>query len=391
MRIVTFSTLFPHAAHPLHGIFVAERLRHLVASGAVEAKVIAPVPWFFVAHPRLNKYAWLGKMAPRHEQHAGIEVRHPRYFLLPKIGMTSAPLFLALGAAPEFRRLLAEGFDFDLIDAHYFYPDGIAAWLLGRQLGKPVVITARGSDLNQIPNHPLLKKMIAFTARRADGLITVSTALKQVLTGMGIADSRVTVLRNGVDLERFAPVDREAARARLGWRRPTILSVGFLIERKGHDLILRALQALPELDLAIIGDGPLRERLPALARELGVAERVHFVGAVAQDQLKDYYSAGEALVLASDREGWANVLLEAMACGTRVAATRVWGAPEAVTTPAAGLLFDARTPTGIATAVRTLLSIPPDREATRRHAECFSWEATTLGQLQRFREILEQR
>ncbi|MBF0273068.1 MAG: glycosyltransferase family 4 protein [Magnetococcales bacterium] len=388
VRIVTFSTLFPHRDSPVHGIFVGERLRHLVASGGVEARVVAPIPWFFVTRPWLNRYAWEGREAPAQETFAGIPVAHPRYFLPPKIGMTAAPFLLAAGAASALGELRREGFDFDLIDAHYFYPDGVAAMLLGQYFRKPVVITARGSDLNQIPVHRLPRAMILQAARKAHGLITVSAALKQVLTGMGLADSRVTVLRNGVDLERFAPVERSMARKSLGWSRPTLLSVGYLIERKGHDLILRALPELPGVELAIVGTGPLREALAGLAGSLGVADRVRFVGEVPQERLKTYYSAADALVLASNREGWANVLLEAMACGTRVAATNVWGAPEVVTAPEAGLLIDARTPSAIAAAAGQLLTTPSDPVATRRHAERFSWEATTQGQLELFNDIL---
>ncbi|MBF0189592.1 MAG: glycosyltransferase family 4 protein [Magnetococcales bacterium] len=388
MRVLTFSTLFPHRDSPVHGIFVGERLRHLVASGGVEARVVAPIPWFFITRPWLNRYAWVGRAAPARETFAGIPVAHPRYFLPPKIGMTAAPFLLAAGAASALSGMRREGFDFDLIDAHYFYPDGVAAMLLGRHFRKPVVITARGSDLNQIPAHRLPRAMILQAARQADGLITVSAALKQVLTGMGLSDAQVTVLRNGVDLERFSPVARVAAQESLGWSRPTLLSVGYLIERKGHDLILRALPELPGMDLAIVGTGPLREALGALAVELGVADRVRFVGELPQERLKTCYSAAVALVLASSREGWANVLLESMACGTRVAATNVWGAPEVVTAPEAGVLIEARTPSAIAAAVRRLLAMPSDPVATRRHAERFSWEATTQGQLKLFNEIL---
>ncbi|MEO5334330.1 MAG: glycosyltransferase family 4 protein [Magnetococcus sp. YQC-5] len=390
LRILTFSSLFPHPAHPTHGIFVAERLRHLVGSGQVDVRVVAPTPWFFVTHPKLNKYAWLGEQAPQREQRDGLEVLHPRYLLIPKIGMSSAPFFLAAGAMRGVRTLLQEGFDFDLIDAHYFFPDGVAALLLGQYFRKPVVITARGSDLNQIPQYRVPRAMIRYTAQRAAGLITVSTALQEVLVKMGIAASKVTVLRNGVDLERFFPVDRELARKRLGLTRPTLLSVGFLIDRKGHDLVIRALLELPGMDLLIIGDGPRREALQALPAVLGLADRVRFVGEIPQEQLREYYSAADMLVLASSREGWANVLLESMACGTRVVATHVWGAPEAVTAPEAGLLFDQRTPSAIAKAVRMALQMPHNPAATRRYAERFSWEDTTQGQLTLFRKIIER-
>jgi len=387
MKILTFSTLFPNTVRPGHGVFVETRLRHLVASGQVSAHVLAPIPWFPSTHPRFGDYAKFAK-APRTEVRFGLQVDHPRYFLPPKVGMTLAPLLLALGAKRAIKRMLAAGEDFDLIDAHYFYPDGVAAVLLGRWFNKPVVITARGTDINLIPQHALPRKMILWAARHAAGMITVCQALKDAIVALGVAPERIVTLRNGVDLKLFQPMQREAERARLNLSRRTLLSVGYLIPRKGHDLIIRALPALPDTDLLIAGDGPDKAMLTALAAELGVADRVRLVGALPQAELRRYYGAADALVLASSREGWANVLLEAMACGTPVVASNVWGTPEVVATPEAGVLMPTRTPEGVAAGVKALFAHYPEHSATRRYAEQFSWDDTTAGQLQLFRAIL---
>jgi glycosyltransferase involved in cell wall biosynthesis len=141
----------------------------------------------------------------------------------------------------------------------------------------------------------------------------------------------------------------------------------------------------------IAGAGPELGRLKELALSCGVADRVDFLGAVPQTALKTYYNAADAMVLASSREGWANVLLEAMACGTPVVATRVWGTPEVVAAPAAGLLMQERTPACLAATVRALRASKPDRGATRRYAEMFSWDDTTEGQLRLFRQITGRR
>ncbi|MDH5537210.1 MAG: glycosyltransferase, partial [Betaproteobacteria bacterium] len=172
MRILTFSTLYPNAARPSHGIFVETRLRHLVAGGWVDSRVVAPVPWFPSRNPRFGAYA-VHASAPREEQRHGIQVLHPRYPVLPKIGMTLAPFLLAQSVKPVIERVLAQ-YPFDLIDAHYFYPDGVAAILLGRHFGKPVVITARGTDVNLIPRYRLPRAMIRWAARHAAGMITVA-------------------------------------------------------------------------------------------------------------------------------------------------------------------------------------------------------------------------
>jgi teichuronic acid biosynthesis glycosyltransferase TuaC len=386
LKILTFSTLYPHAGRLSHGIFVETRLRHLVASGEVQSRVVAPVPWFPSRHPRFGEYA-AHAAAPRQECRHGIQILHPRYPVLPKIGMTVAPILLALSLKTVFERVL-EQYPFDLIDAHYFYPDGVAAILLGRRFGKPVVITARGTDVNLIPQYRLPRAMIRRAAGQAAAIIAVADALKRDLVQIGVPGERIEVLRNGVDLKLFRPIEREPVRRKLGMRRMTLLSVGHLIPRKGHDLVIQALQRLAETDLIVIGDGPEREALEALAMELGVRDRVRFVGALVQEELRNYYGAADALVLASSREGWANVLLESMACGTPVVASNIGGTPEVVSAPEGGMLMTERTANGIVQAVQRLFACHPDRSATRRYAERFSWEATTAGQMELFARIL---
>jgi glycosyltransferase involved in cell wall biosynthesis len=387
MRILTFSTLYPSSARPTHGIFVETRIRHLVVTGEVAARVVAPVPWFPSRDPRFGSYADLAR-TPGEEDRFGIPVVHPRYVAIPKVGMTVAPALLYAGSLAAVRGILESGYDFGLIDAHYFYPDGVAAAMLARTLGKPVVITARGTDINLIPRYLLPRRMILWAARQAAAVIAVCQALKDRLVELGVPAAKVAVLRNGVDLDLFRPLDRAAARARLGVDEPMVLSVGHLIPRKGHDVVLRALAETAGPRLFIVGTGPEDRALRVLVRELGIGERVVFAGHVPHARMAEYYSAADALVLASDREGWANVLLESMACGTPVVATNIWGTPEVVAAPEAGLLVQERTPAAIAAALRRLLSAPPTREATRAYAERFDWNATTAGQLRLFNEIL---
>jgi glycosyltransferase involved in cell wall biosynthesis len=219
-------------------------------------------------------------------------------------------------------------------------------------------------------------------------MITVARALKDKLVSLGVPAGRIEVLRNGVDLQLFRPIDRESWRRRLGFRRTTLLSVGNLVPLKGHDLAIRALRLLPEMELVVIGDGPERAALGSLARESAVSDRVTFVGVMVQEELRHYFGAADALVLASSREGWANVLLESMACGTPVIASKVGGTPEVVTAPEAGVIMAERTPEALAEAARGLFASYPDRNATRRYAEGFSWDATTESRLQLFSRIL---
>jgi teichuronic acid biosynthesis glycosyltransferase TuaC len=390
-RILLFSTLYPSSVRPAHGVFVETRLRELLRSGKVEARVVAPVPWFPSTHPRFGEYAQFAA-TPRHERRNGIEVLHPRYLLPPRVGMNVAPWTLAQGAMSTLRRLQHDGFDFDIIDAHYYYPDGVAAMLLSKWFGKPFVVTARGTDLNLVPQYAWPRKLILQTAAAAQASIGVCQALMDTLADMGAAPERLHTLRNGVDLQRFVPKDRVQARVRLGLQADGdyLLSVGHLIERKGHHIAIAALRHLPGVHLLIAGEGSEQQALQQLAHTQGVADRVRFIGLLAQEELVWWYSAADALALCSSREGWANVLLESMACGTPVLATNIWGTPEVVTCAAAGRLLESRDPEALTRAWRSLVADRPSRDATRQYAEHFSWESTTQGQLTLFERITAQ-
>ena len=386
ISILTTTTLFPNAQQPAHGIFVETRLRHLTASGKVRAHVLAPVTWAPPLLPRFRKL----RQIPEQERRNGFEVEHPRYAVIPKIGMNLAPHTLYRAMRRRFRQLRDAGLKVDLIDAHYFYPDGVAAAWLAQEFHLPLTITARGTDINLIPEFARPRRLILEAARQAGAVITVCQALKDRMVELGAAAEKITVLRNGVDLEAFRIKDREALRAKLGLKGFVLASVGLLIERKGHHFVIEALAKLPDATLLIAGLGPEREPLETLAARLGVSDRVRFLGNLDQPSLCDVYNSADALVLASSREGWANVLLEAMACGTPVIGTAVWGTPEVIAQPEAGKLLKNRDAESIVDAVAALRQVLPERSTTRRYAEQFDWQATTDGQLALFRALIDK-
>ncbi|MDB5816033.1 MAG: glycosyl transferase family 1 [Rhodocyclales bacterium] len=388
LRTLLFSTLYPSSVRPNHGIFVETRLRELLKSGEVETRVVAPVPWFPSSSARFGEWGRLAA-TPHAERRNDIDVLHPRYVLPPVVGMNIAPWLLAWGARASVARLIRDGFDFDLIDAHYYYPDGVAAAMLARWFNKPFVVTARGTDLNLIPEYRIPRKLIVEAATQASASIGVCAALMDSLRALGIAPETTHVMRNGVDLVRFSPLNADDMRRQLNLPAgPLLLSVGHLIERKGHHIAIEALQHLPRVSLAIIGEGGERAALEKLVAQLGLAERVRLVGAIPNTELARWYSAADALILASSREGWANVLLESMACGTPVVATRIWGTPEVVQNENVGALVDRRDGAAFAEAIRLILAKQLDRQFIRRYAEGFSWQATTDAQLRLFEHIV---
>lgn len=403
VKTLLFSTLYPSSARPLHGVFVETRLRELLARGGVATKVVAPVPWFPSTDPRHGKYAAMAA-TPQREVHNGMDVLHPRYVVIPKVGMNVTPFFLALSARAALKKLQHEGFDFDLIDAHYYYPDGVAAAMLGLWFNKPVAITARGTDVNLIPEHAIPRRLIRWASQRARASIGVSAALVDRMRSLGMAADRLHVMRNGVDTQRFQIQPQHEARRSLGIQPgPVLLTVGNLHEHKGQRLAVQALlqvrQHLPLAQLYVVGEGPDREPLVREAAALGVANAVHLVGSVPNTKLSSWYSAADVLLLPSSREGWPNVLLESMACGTPVVATRVGGVPEIVLTPLVGRVVQERTAPAFAHAVLDVLAqqeaalnqpagLPEQaRQAVRNYAQTFSWDRTSEDQLTLFNAL----
>ena len=291
MRLLTFSTLFPDSVRPNFGVFVENRLRHLVATGEATSTVLAPVPWFPSTSPRYGDWATLAAV-PRFERRHGLDVHHPRFLAIPKVGMNVAPYLLYWAARRALGRLLAAGQRFDLIDAHYLYPDGVAAGWLGQHFGLPVVMTARGSDVTELPDYPTPRRLIQAAMAGAAAMISVSAGLKAAMLELGAPPAKVTVLRNGVELDVFRPPpDRAAARAALGLTGPTLVSVGGLIPRKRHDLTIAAMALLPGFTLLIAGDGPSRAGLEAQIAALGLGDRVRLLGPQPHASLYAVYGA----------------------------------------------------------------------------------------------------
>ena len=387
LRLLTFTTLFPHRGRPNHGIFVENRLRHLIASGEATSTVIAPVPWFPSRSPFFGDWA-KNADAGRQENRGQMKVYHPRFPLPPRIGMLSAPGSLFLAGARELSRLMKAGLDVDVIDGHYIYPDGVAAVALGRLFKKPVVLTARGSDVTQYPTFRLPARMIRWAMTNAAALISVSAGLKAEMIDLGASEQKITVLRNGVDLQQFTLTDPRNAQEAWGVGRKVLISVGHLIERKRHHLTIEALKFLPGWTLVLVGDGPEKLKLQTLTSQLGLGDRVIFSGQKPHGDLSGLYSGADISVLASSREGWANVLLESMACGTPVVASNIPGNPEVVTELAAGLIAQENTPRCFAHTIEQLYQTKRSRLETRKYAEAFDWEATTQGQLRVFRNVI---
>ena len=377
MRILTFTSLYPNRVNPLQGIFIHQRVRHLALRSGNSVEVIAPVPyspsWLPVS--RWRQFS----QVPREEVIEGVCIRHPRYPLLPGISMLAHGMLMYLASLSLARRLHGEQ-NFDCIDAHFVYPDGFAAVRLARDLGLPVVVSARGTDINFYPSFRLIRPMLRWTLTHADGAIAVSIDLKNKMAALGIPETRIQVISNGVDTERFQLRDAKSARRQLGLSEEHFIaiSVGSLIESKGHHLLIAAIAKLterfPKLRLYVIGEGVWRAKLEELVRERQLQQQVFLLGNRPNEELSLWFSAASISCLMSSREGWPNVVSEALACGTPVLATRVGGIPEIITSPELGMLVE-RKVDSIAAGMEQALTKAWNRKNIAQHSRSRSWDA----------------
>ncbi|MDJ0277981.1 glycosyltransferase [Sphingomonas sp. 2R-10] len=370
LRVLTLATLFPDAVRPNFGVFIERQTLGLAALEDVAVRVVAPLglpPFPLTLHAGYRALSTL----PRHETWKGLAVDRPRFLNLPgtqgrfHVGALVRRLIPHLNA-------LRETFPFDAIDAEFFFPDGPAAVALGRRFGVPVSIKARGADIHHWGHAPATAAQVRAAGQAADGLLAVSQSMADDIAAAGI-DRPVRVHRTGIDRSRFGSVDRAAARVRLGIAGPLVVSLGALIPRKGHRIVLDAVAALPGVQLWIVGGGPDHAALAARIAELGVGDRVRLYGSMPHGDLPGLLAAADVMALASSSEGLANAWIEALASGTPIVIPDAGAAREVVTGPAAGRIVT-RDAAAVAQGIAAVLSQPADPDATRATVEAFSWE-----------------
>ncbi len=379
LRVLTFSTLFPHTQKPNQGIFVENQTRHLAASGAADVRVVAPLampPWplSLASHYANNR------SQPLEEVRNGLKIYRPRYWSLPKIGWRFNDAAIVRACRPLLHRLRQDGFVFDVIDAQFFWPCGAAAAQLASEFNVPLSIKSRGADIHYWTGLPQVREKVIAAAKRADGMLAVSASLKQDMIKLGFAEEKIRVHYTGIDLAAFDLRDQVESRGRLGiGAGQVVVSVGALVPRKNHDLLIAAIALLPDVQLFIAGYGPEEAALKAQITALGLTSRVKLLGSVPHASLPDLFAAADISALCSKSEGLANVWVESMASGTPVVTFNVDGGPEAITSAAAGRLIPAnqRTPEAVAAALADLLRNRAPRAAVRACAERFSWANNT--------------
>ncbi len=390
MRVLVLSSVFPNAKEPNLGVFVRERVRRVARHCHLE--VVAPVPWF-PGNRLIRGSDYVG--IPRREEQDGVRVYHPRFLSVPRYLKCLDGLLYAASLLPVLLRL-RRTFPFDLIDAHFTYPDGLAGTLLGKVFGCPVVITLRGS-LMRLATYRTHRSQLRFALASAARVLSVSESLKRAAVGLGIPPEKIRVIPNGVDTMRFRPMDRAAARRALGLPlgRTILLSVGGVLQGKGQHRIVallpRLLRRRPDLLYAVVGGerrgDPTLGLMQRLIADHGLQGHVLLAGRRPHEEIPWWFAAADLFCLATRSEGWSNVLLEAMACGRPVVSTRVGGNPEIVTDEGLGLLVPPADDDALERAILSGLDRRWDEEALAAHARAHSWEtaaATVVEEFQRF-------
>jgi glycosyltransferase involved in cell wall biosynthesis len=391
--VLVWSALFPGPAQPQAGTFIRERMFRV--GGELPLTVISPQPWFPLQGLIRRFRPHFRPSQPRRETQSGIEVLRPSYFSFPGVLKQFDGWFMAMGARRTVRRLRRAG-RADVIDAHFGYPDGYAATLVARWEGLPCTITMRGTELRH-SREPALRARLVAGLRSATRVFSVSASLKRLAMELGLPDAAVRVVGNGVDSARFTPIPCGAARRTYGLDDDArvLVTVGGLVERKGFHRVIDCMPELkkefPKLHYLCVGsagpEGDFSARLRAQVADLGLGDCVHFLGALPPDEVRRAISAADVSVLATRNEGWANVLLEAMACGVPVVATDVGGNAEVVCREDLGTIVPFGDHPALVSALRDALRRDWDRAAIRQFAEANDWSTRIPVLVSEFRSI----
>ena len=320
---------------------------------------------------------------PRAEREGDVRIFRPRHLHIPGLWRLLDPFAVVVGLLVAAVRSGPP----DLIHGHWLHPHGFAAAVVGRILRCPVILSAYGSDVARLASGAdagYYQRMMLAAVQWADRVICVSRATAEALAAMGAQRERLLVIPTGVDLDRFSPRDRGVCRAELArvlgrsvsQDTPLLLFAGNLVPVKQVDRLLRAMAELaPDVRLAIVGEGSESDRLRAVAGELGLGDRVLFAGWRPREEIPTWLAAADLIVLPSASEGMPLIILEALASGTPVVASRVGGVPECVEDGVTGILVDPATAEGLAAGLTDALSRSWDRSALAAAAQAFGWDA----------------
>ena len=387
MKVCIATTAFPRWEGDGEGVFIWEAVRAIAKHGIKVTVVAMHTP-----------------DAPSIESREGITILRPPYWYPPRYELLrkdpgglpitwrryrltrlQLPVFLLRHSMVIAKAARGS----DIIHAHWTL--SASAALMSRWYHhKPILTTVQGSDIFQIPRLPLGRWFTKQTLTRSYHITALSNALKEQLLSMGINDNKITIIPNGVNTSTFTPLPPRR-------RENVILFVGSLIQRKGANFLIEAMSLLahgfPHYRLVIIGDGPQKTALQQLSSRLGIDQRVTFTGRLPQHQVKKWMQRARVFVLPSIEEGMGVVLIEALASGTPVVASKVGGIPDVITSDV-GVLVPPKNSQALASALRDILQSPShwdvmSRRARQRAVEIYDWGQVSQRFVSLYHSILD--
>jgi teichuronic acid biosynthesis glycosyltransferase TuaC len=392
LSIVSVCRSLPNPDDPSGGVFVLNRLSAMARDAALN--VVQPIPYVPLARPLPR---WAGE---RNRTLRNLEITHAPMLYVPGVLKSADAMWLARSIHGAITRLHRSR-PLDLIDAHFGYPEGAGCMQVAQRLGIPYFVTIRGFE-NEYVHKPGIAGQMLAAMRGAAGCISVSHSLRELAEAHGVRPERISVIHNAIDGAVFHWGDADAAKAGLGLEagRPLIVSVGHLVSRKRHHVLIdafartraRSRRAL----LVIIGANAFETRYPgelqALAAARGVADDVQFLGNVPQADVSRWLQAADTFALGTAREGCCNAVLEALACGAPVVTTPVGDNTHFVRAGENGAIVPVDDADAFAQALDSALERTWDRReiAKRLAAEVGSWERVGARVLEFMRERLER-
>jgi len=394
MKVLVISHMYPSFFNEVAGIFVHEQVKALMAKG-VEVRVVSPVPWAPFPIKYLRKKWKRLSQVPQQAQWDGVGVAYPRYLAFPRAWLFATSGKRMYRGIKKLVHEIHREFPFELIHAHVALPDGYAGALIAREIGVPLVVTVHGQDAYAtIHWNSRCREAVHWVLEEANRVIVVSSPLRTALEKELGSLQNVVVIHNGVSAEIYGSSSFRAGSSKV------VLSVGYLIERKGHEFVLKALARLrskhPDVRYIIVGTGPRKNKLQKLATSLGLHDRVHFKGLVPHDQLSPIFASCDVFALPSWNEAFGVVYIEAMANGKPVIGCRGEGIEDFVEHGKTGLLVKPCDVDSLVEALDYLLSHPEEARAMGERArkvvlENYTWEKNAEKTIQIYREVLNGR
>lgn len=373
MNVLAITNLYPNNIQPDRGVFNRQQFERL--SRLCELSVIAPVPWAAKMFGRRDQ-----KIFPRdvveQETINGIDVYHPRHFVTPKTGRRFYGRWMYKGIKNLVREIHQRK-PFDVIFAAWAYPDAYAAMLIGREFNKPYCVQVHGSDINIFTASPSRRKLITETLQQSCAVVAVSSALADKVKSLGVESGKVHLVFSGINKTLFFKKDKSASKKTLGLSPSLkhIVFIGNLVAVKGVIFLIEAMRQLPEdVHLHILGDGELRDSLMNKANTLGLNKRITFEGRKPHGEISGWMNAADIFCLPSLNEGSPNVILESLACGTPVVASRVGGIPELLINEDLGLMAAPANADELAACLKKALEKLWNHQAIAEYALRFDWD-----------------